>query len=146
MGCPGSPLIGPVNTSAPQDIDPLPDFPCLLLFSHELPTNPGAFGQVESCLLTAGAREPVINTCVILSKTLSQERLRAGPISPVGSSPLLCVWRGAWKPTVGEILGLGPMPSNSRILRHLQCVSSHGPDWLFDFSFLFLFCLRIQNK
>lgn len=70
---------------------PLPDFPCLLLSAHQLPTSPRARRQVESCLLTAGVREPVINTSVILSKTLSQERLPAGPFSPVGSPPLLCV-------------------------------------------------------
>lgn len=33
----------------------------------------------------------MINISVILSKMLSQERLWAGPLSPVGSLPLLCV-------------------------------------------------------
>lgn len=68
---------------------PLPDF--LLLFSLTTANRPRACGRVESCLLTAGAREPAINTSVILSKMPSQERLRAGLLSPVSAPPLLCV-------------------------------------------------------
>lgn len=111
----GQPLIRSAE-AAPTLASPLP------LLSHQLPTSPRACGQVESCFLTAGARERVINTSASLSEALSQEQRQAGPSAPAGSQALPCVgptaacWEGAseW----------GPMPSSK-----WRVAKSWGTDW-----------------
>lgn len=90
VGCPGSPVTGPATPPLPLRTHN-PSLTSSSFCFSPAANKPRACGRVESCLLTAGAREPAINTSVILSKMLRQERLRAGPFSAVSSLPLLCV-------------------------------------------------------
>lgn len=88
-GCPAltpPPLPGETACAAPWGLQKarvdllLASLPPFL--SHQLLTSPRACGQVESCLLATGVRQQVINTVVILSKTLRQELWWASPFSP----------------------------------------------------------------